>query len=162
VAEHAPAGRRGFYTCWIQTTATQGFFLSLVIILGTRLSIGDTEFASWGWGFPFLFSVLLLGISVWIRLSLNEPPLFTKKKSKARTSEAPISEAFGKSSNLKIVLIALFDLVAGQSVVWYTGQFYALFFLTQTLKGEAVTANLLIAASNESVPAATVRRGAAT
>jgi MFS family permease len=147
VAEHAPAGRRGYYTSWIQTTATLGFFLSLVIILGTRLSIGEAEFASWGWRIPFLLSILLLGISVWIRLSLNESPMFAKMKSEGRTSKAPIGEAFGKWSNLKFVLIALFGLVAGQSVVWYTGQFYALFFLTQTLKVEAVTANLLIAAA---------------
>jgi MFS family permease len=147
VAEHAPSGRRGFYTSWIQTTATLGFFLSLVIILGTRLSIGEAEFASWGWRIPFLLSILLLGVSVWIRLSLNESPMFAKMKSEGRTSKAPISEAFGKWSNLKIVLIALFGLVAGQSVVWYTGQFYALFFLTQTLKVEPVTANLLIAAA---------------
>jgi MFS family permease len=147
VAEHAPTGRRGFYTSWIQTTATLGFFLSLVIILGTRLSIGEAEFASWGWRIPFLFSVLLLAISVWIRLSLNESPLFAKMKSEGRISKAPISEAFGKWSNLKIALVALFGLVAGQSVVWYTGQFYALFFLTQTLKVEPVTANLLIAAA---------------
>jgi MFS family permease len=147
VAEHAPAGRRGFYTSWIQTTATLGFFLSLVIILGARLSIGEAEFASWGWRIPFLFSIFLLGISIWIRLSLNESPLFTKMKSEGRTSKAPLTEAFGKWSNLKIVLIALFGLVAGQSVVWYTGQFYALFFLTQTLKVEPVTANLLIAAA---------------
>jgi MFS family permease len=147
VAEHAPAGRRGFYTSWIQTTATLGFFLSLVIILGARLSIGEAEFASWGWRIPFLFSILLLGVSVWIRLSLNESPLFVKMKSEGRTSKAPLTEAFGRWSNLKTVLIALFGLVAGQSVVWYTGQFYALFFLTQTLKVEAVTANLLIAAA---------------
>lgn len=118
-----------------------------MIILGTRLSIGEAEFASWGWRIPFLFSILLLGISVWIRLSLDESPMFAKMKAEGRTSKAPISEAFGKWSNLKIVLIALFGLVAGQSVVWYTGQFYALFFLTQTLKVEAVTANLLIAAA---------------
>jgi MFS family permease len=147
VAEHAPAGRRGFYTSWIQTTATLGFFLSLVIILGTRLSIGEAEFASWGWRIPFLLSILLLGISVWIRLSLKESPMFAKMKAEGRTSKAPIGEAFGKWSNLKIVLIALFGLVAGQAVVWYTGQFYALFFLTQILKVEAVTANLLIAAA---------------
>jgi MFS family permease len=147
VAEHAPSNKRGYYTSWIQTTATLGFFLSLVIILGARLSIGEAEFASWGWRIPFLFSIFLLGISIWIRLSLNESPLFTKMKSEGRTSKAPLTEAFGKWSNLKIVLIALFGLVAGQSVVWYTGQFYALFFLTQTLKVEPVTANLLIAAA---------------
>lgn len=136
VAEHAPLGRRGFYTSWIQTTATLGFFLSLVIILGTRLSIGEAEFASWGWRVPFLFSVLLLGISVWIRMSLDESPLFAKMKSEGRASKAPISEAFGKWSNLRIALIALFGLVAGQSVVWYTGQFYAIFFLTQTSRSK--------------------------
>jgi MFS family permease len=147
VAEHAPAGRRGYYTSWIQTTATLGFFLSLVVILGTRISIGEAAFASWGWRIPFLLSILLLGISVWIRLSLSESPMFAKMKAEGRTSKAPIGEAFGKWSNLKIVLVALFGLVAGQAVVWYTGQFYALFFLTQTLKVEAVTANLLIAAA---------------
>lgn len=147
VAEHAPPGRTGYYTSWIQTTATLGFFLSLIVILTTRLVIGETEFAKWGWRIPFLFSVLLLAVSVWIRLSLNESPLFQRMKAEGKTSRAPISEAFGQWNNVKIVLIALFGLVAGQAVVWYTGQFYALFFLTQTLKVPPVTANLLIAAA---------------
>jgi MFS family permease len=145
VAEHAPPDRRGYYTSWIQTTATLGFFLSLVIILGTRLTIGETEFANWGWRIPFLTSILLLAISVWIRLSLNESPMFQKMKQDGELSKAPITEAFGRWKNARLVLIALFGLVAGQSVIWYTGQFYALFFLTQTLKVEPVTANLLIA-----------------
>jgi MFS family permease len=145
VAEHAPPDRRGYYTSWIQTTATLGFFLSLVIILGTRLTIGETEFANWGWRIPFLTSILLLAISVWIRLSLNESPMFQKMKQEGELSKAPLTEAFARWKNARLVLIALFGLVAGQSVVWYTGQFYALFFLTQTLKVEPVTANLLIA-----------------
>lgn len=145
VAEHSPDDRRGYYTSWIQTTATLGFFLSLAVVLGTRIWIGETAFSEWGWRVPFLFSICLLGVSVWIRLRLNESPLFKKMKAEGKTSKTPISEAFGQFSNLKLVLIALFGLVGGQSVVWYTGQFYALFFLTQTLKVEAVTANLLIA-----------------
>ena len=147
VAEHSPSDRRGHYTAWIQTTATLGFFLSLMVILATRLSIGEAEFAAWGWRIPFIVSIALLGVSVWIRLSLTESPIFQKMKAEGKTSKAPISEAFGKWSNVKIVLIALFGLVAGQAVVWYTGQFYALFFLTQTLKVEPVAANLLIAAA---------------
>jgi MFS family permease len=147
VAEHSPSDRRGLYTAWIQTTATLGFFLSLMVILATRLSIGEAEFGAWGWRIPFIVSIALLGVSVWIRLSLTESPIFQKMKAEGKTSKAPISEAFGKWSNVKIVLIALFGLVAGQAVVWYTGQFYALFFLTQTLKVEPVAANLLIAAA---------------
>src|SRR6202012_3616770 len=145
VAEHSPPGKRGLYTSWIQTTATLGFFLSLIVILVARIAIGETEFAAWGWRVPFLMSIALLGVSVWIRLSLTESPLFQKMKAEGRTSKAPISEAFGQWPNAKIVLIALFGLVAGQAVIWYTGQFYALFFLTQTLKVEPVAANLLIA-----------------
>lgn len=145
VAEHAPARQRAAYTSWIQTTATLGFFLSLAVILGTRLWLGEAVFADWGWRVPFLFSIFLLGISVWIRLSLNESPMFQRMKAEGKASKAPIKEAFGQWSNVKLVLIALFGLVAGQSVIWYTGQFYALFFLTQTLKVDAVTANLLIA-----------------
>ncbi|WP_430417991.1 MFS transporter [Methylibium petroleiphilum] len=145
VAEHAPARQRAAYTSWIQTTATLGFFLSLAVILGTRLWLGEAVFADWGWRVPFLFSIFLLGISVWIRLSLNESPMFQRMKAEGKASKAPIREAFGQWSNVKLVLIALFGLVAGQSVIWYTGQFYALFFLTQTLKVDPVTANLLIA-----------------
>lgn len=145
VAEHAPHGRRGFYTSWIQTTATLGLFLSLVIILVTRSVIGEPAFAAWGWRIPFLVSIALLGVSVWIRLQLSESPAFKRMKEEGTTSKAPLSEAFGKWSNLKIVLLALFGLVAGQGVVWYTGQFYALFFLQSILKVDGYTANLLIA-----------------
>lgn len=147
VAEHAPQGKRGAFTAWIQTTATLGLFLSLMVILGTRTAIGEAAFADWGWRIPFLVSVFLLAISVWIRLSMNESPAFAKMKAEGKTSKAPISESFGQWKNLKIVILALIGLTAGQAVVWYTGQFYALFFLTQTLKVDGATANLLIAAS---------------
>ena len=147
VAEHAPNGRRGAYTSWIQTTATLGLFLSLLVILGTRTVLGETVFNDWGWRIPFLVSILLLAVSVWIRLSLSESPAFQKMKAEGKTSKAPLSESFGQWKNLKIVILALVGLTAGQAVVWYTGQFYALFFLTQQLKVDAVTANLMIAAA---------------
>ena len=147
VAEHAPQGKRGAYTAWIQTTATLGLFLSLLVILGTRTLIGEAAFAEWGWRIPFLISVLLLGVSVWIRLSMNESPAFTKMKAEGKTSKAPLTESFGQWKNLKIVILALVGLTAGQAVVWYSGQFYALFFLTQVLKVDGVTANLMVAAS---------------
>jgi MFS-type transporter involved in bile tolerance (Atg22 family) len=147
VAEHAPHGKRGAFTAWIQTTATLGLFLSLMVILGTRTAIGEAAFADWGWRVPFLVSVFLLAISVWIRLSMNESPAFAKMKAEGKTSKAPLSESFGQWKNLKIVILALVGLTAGQAVVWYTGQFYALFFMTQTLKVDGATANLLIAAS---------------
>ena len=147
VAEHAPDHKRGAFTAWIQTTATLGLFLSLLVILGTRTAIGEEQFAEWGWRIPFLVSVFLLGISVWIRLSMNESPAFQRMKEEGKISKAPLSEAFGQWRNLKIVLLALVGLTAGQAVVWYTGQFYALFFLTQTLKVDGPTANILIAAS---------------
>ncbi|MBX9899566.1 MAG: MHS family MFS transporter [Burkholderiaceae bacterium] len=147
VAEHAPHGKRGAFTSWIQTTATLGLFLSLMVILGTRTIVGEEAFASWGWRVPFLVSVFLLGISVWIRLSMNESPAFAKMKAEGKTSKAPLTESFGKWKNLKIVILALIGLTAGQAVVWYTGQFYALFFLQQTLKVDGVTANYLIAGS---------------
>ena len=147
VAEHAPEGKRGFFTSFIQTTATMGLFLSLMVILGTRTAIGEPEFEAWGWRIPFLVSVLLLGISVWIRLSMNESPAFAKMKAEGKTSKAPLSEAFLKPANAKIVFLALVGLTMGQVVVWYTGQFYALFFLTQTLKVPGSTANILIAIS---------------
>ena len=145
VAEHAPHGKRGAYTAWIQTTATLGLFLSLLVILGTRTVMGEAVFNDWGWRIPFLVSILLLGVSVWIRMQLSESPAFQKMKAEGKTSKAPLSESFGQWKNLKIVLLALFGLTAGQAVVWYTGQFYALFFLTQQLKVDAVTANLMIA-----------------
>jgi MFS family permease len=147
VAEHAPHGKRGLHTSWIQTTATLGLFLSLLVILATRTVIGEESFAAWGWRVPFLISLLLLITSVYIRMKLNESPAFQKMKAEGKTSKAPLTESFGKWKNLKIVLLALFGLTAGQAVVWYTGQFYALFFLTQTLKVDATTANLLIAGS---------------
>ena len=147
VAEHAPQGRRGAYTSWIQTTATLGLFLSLVVILGCRLALGTERFEAWGWRIPFLFSLVLLGISTWIRLKLDESPLFREMKAQGRTSKAPLRESFAEWGNLKLVLLALFGVGVGQAVVWYTGQFYALFFLTQTLKVDAQTANLLVAAS---------------
>ena len=145
VAEHAPAGRRGAYTAWIQTTATTGLFLSLLVILGTRTALGEAAFNDWGWRLPFLLSIVLLAVSVWIRLKLAESPAFQRMKARGRTSRAPVAEAFGRWQNLKMVLIALLGLTAGQAVVWYTGQFYALFFLTQQLKVDAVTANVLMA-----------------
>ncbi|MFZ6774240.1 MFS transporter [Undibacterium sp. SXout7W] len=147
VAEHAPHDKRGAYTAWIQTTATLGLFLSLMVILGTRTAIGEEEFAAWGWRVPFLVSVFLLAISVWIRLSMHESPAFAKMKAEGKTSKAPLTESFGQWKNLKIVILALVGLTAGQAVVWYTGQFYALFFLQQTLKVDGATANMLIAAS---------------
>lgn len=147
VAEHAPHDKRGAFTAWIQTTATMGLFMSLLVILGTRTAIGEAAFADWGWRIPFLLSIFMLGISVWIRLSMAESPAFLKMKSEGKGSKAPLTEAFGQWKNLKIVILALIGLTAGQAVVWYTGQFYALFFLTQTLKVDGPTANILIAAS---------------
>jgi MFS family permease len=147
VAEHAPHGKRGAYTAWIQTTATLGLFLSLLVILGTRTAIGEEAFADWGWRIPFLVSIALLAISVYIRLSMNESPAFVKMKAEGKTSKSPLTESFGQWKNLKIVILALVGLTAGQAVVWYTGQFYALFFLTQSLKVDGATANLFVAAS---------------
>ncbi len=147
VAEHAPHGKRGAYTSWIQTTATLGLFLSLMVILGTRTAIGEAAFADWGWRIPFIVSIALLAVSVWIRLSMNESPAFKKMKEEGKTSKAPLTESFGQWKNLKIVILALIGLTAGQAVVCYTGQFYALFFLTQQLKVDAATANIMIAIS---------------
>jgi len=146
VAEHAPQRRRGAYTAWIQTTATLGLFLSLLVILFTREFTG-ADFEVWGWRIPFILSIALLGVSVYIRLSMNESPAFKKMKEEGKLSKAPLTESFGQWKNLKIVILALFGLVAGQAVVWYTGQFYALFYLTQVLKVDGKTANLLIAGS---------------
>ncbi|MRW84715.1 MFS transporter [Pseudoduganella sp. FT26W] len=145
VAEHAPAGKRGSFTAWIQTTATLGLFLSLLVILGTRTAIGEEAFNAWGWRVPFLVSVLLLGISVWIRMSMHESPAFAKMKAEGKTSKAPLSEAFGQWRNLKVVILALIGLTMGQAVVWYTGQFYALFFMTQVLKIDGASANIMTA-----------------
>jgi len=147
VAEHAPQGKRGAYTSWIQTTATLGLMLSLMVILGTQTILGAAAFADWGWRVPFIVSILLLAVSVWIRLSMNESPAFTKMKAEGKTSKAPLSESFGQWKNLKIVILALIGLTAGQAVVWYSGQFYALFFLTQALKVDGPTANVMVAIS---------------
>src|SRR3981081_924999 len=147
VAEHSPQGKRGAYTSWIQTTATLGLFLSLLVILGCRIWLGTEKFEAWGWRIPFLVSLVLLGISVWIRLKLNESPLFQQMKAEGKGSKHPLRDSFGNWDNLKIVLLALFGLTAGQAVVWYAGQFYTLFFLTQILKVDPQPANLLIAAS---------------
>ncbi len=147
VAEHAPHGKRGAYTSWIQTTATMGLFLSLLVILGTRTLFGEAEFAATYWRVPFILSIALLGVSVWIRMSMNESPAFKKMKEEGKTSKAPLTESFGQWKNLKVVILALFGLVAGQAVVWYSGQFYALFFLQSVLKVDGSTANILIALS---------------
>jgi MFS family permease len=147
VAEHAPPGERGSYTSWIQTTATMGLFLSLLVITTCRVVLGAEAFAAWGWRIPFLVSLVLLGISVWIRLALEESPVFKAMKAEGTTSKAPLKESFGSWPNLRVVLIALFGLTAGQAVVWYTGQFYTLFFLTQTLKVDLQTGNVLVAVS---------------
>ncbi|WP_369058576.1 MFS transporter [Caulobacter sp. 73W] len=145
VAEHAPPGRRGLYTSFIQTTATLGLFLSLAVILLVRGQTGEAAFAEWGWRAPFLISVLLLGVSLWIRLQLNESPIFQKMVDEGKTAKQPLAEAFGKWPNLKLVIFALLGLTAGQAVVWYTGQFYALFFLEKVLKVDGALTNTLVA-----------------
>jgi MFS family permease len=145
VAEHAPAGKRGFYTSWIQTTATLGLFMALLLILGIRSAMGEEDFIAWGWRIPFLLSAILLGVSIWIRLRLAESPLFAKMKAEGTQSKAPLTEAFGTWSNAKIAILALLGATAGEAVVWYGGQFYALFFLTQTIKVPAVQAQIMIA-----------------
>ncbi len=146
VAEHAPQGRRGLYTSWIQTTATLGLFLSLLVILGCRLVFGE-NFETWGWRIPFLLSTILLGISVYIRLQLQESPAFLQIKEEGRLAKRPLTEAFGNQANLRLVLLALVGATAGQAVIWYGGQFYALFFLEKMLQVEAASANLMIAAA---------------
>jgi MFS family permease len=145
VAEHAPPGKRGYYTAWIQTTATLGLFMALLLILAIRTIMGEEAFADWGWRIPFLLSLLLLIVSIWIRLKLSESPVFQRMKEEGRTSKRPLSEAFGQWSNLKIAILALLGATAGEAVVWYGGQFYALFYLTQTLKVDATTAQIMIA-----------------
>ena len=145
VAEHAPHGKRGLYTSWIQTTATLGLFMAIIIILGIRTYMGEEAFTAWGWRIPFLLSAVLLAVSIWIRLSLEESPMFQQMKDQGRRSKAPLTEAFGTWSNAKIAILALFGATAGEAVVWYGGQFYALFFLTQTLKVPAVNAQIMIA-----------------
>ena len=145
VAEHAPQGKRGLYTSWIQTTATLGLFAALLVVIGTRTYVGEDAFKLWGWRIPFLVSVVLLAISLWIRMQLSESPVFLKMKTLGTTSKAPLSEAFAQWSNLKIVVISLLGAVMGQAVVWYTGQFYALFFLERMLRVDGATTNVLTA-----------------
>lgn len=147
VAEHAPADKRGFYTSWIQITATVGLFLSLLLIMLIRSLTSAEAFSEWAWRIPFLLSIFLLFVSIWIRMQLNESPIFQKMKEEKATSTAPWSEAFGRWSNLKFVLIALFGLVGGQAVIWYTGTFYGLFFLQQTLRVDPLEANIIVAIS---------------
>jgi MFS family permease len=147
VAEHAPKNKRGFYTSWIQTTATLGLFMALLLILGIRTAMGEEAFSDWGWRIPFLLSAVLLGVSIWIRLKLQESPLFKKMVDEGKASKRPLTEAFGQWNNAKIAILALFGATAGEAVVWYGGQFYALFFLTQTLKVPSVTAWILIVIS---------------
>lgn len=147
MAEHSPDDKRGYSTSWIQTTATLGFFLSLAVILASRMAVGEADFKVWGWRIPFLVSVILLGVSVYIRLMLKESPVFAELKAQGKTSKSPLKESFGKAENLKVVLLALFGATAGQGVVWYTGQFYALFFLQNALKVEYQQAYILIAVS---------------
>ena len=145
VAEHAPPGKRGFYTSFIQITATAGLMLSLLVIVGVRSALGEEAFAAWGWRIPFLVSILLLAVSLWIRLKLAESPAFQRMKAEGKGSKTPLKDSFGRWPNLRLVILALFGLVAGQAVVWYTGQFYALFFLERVLKVEGALANILVA-----------------
>jgi MFS family permease len=145
VAENSPPEKRGLYTSFIQITATFGLFAALLVVIGTRLWLGEDSFKHNGWRYPFLVSVILLGISLWIRMQLAESPVFVKMKAQGTTSKAPLSEAFGRWVNLKVVLISLFGAVMGQAVVWYAGQFYALFFLERTLKVDGATTNILTA-----------------
>jgi MFS family permease len=145
IAEHSPQGKRGLYTSWIQTTATLGLFLALLVVIGTRTLIGEDAFKLWGWRIPFLLSIVLLVVSLWIRLQLSESPVFLKMKGTGGTSKAPLTEAFARWGNLRIVLICLLGAVMGQAVVWYTGQFYALFFLERMLRVDGATTNILTA-----------------
>src|SRR5580700_6845535 len=145
VAEHAPANKRGYYTSWIQTTATVGLFMAILLVLGVRTWMGEAAFGDWGWRIPFLLSAILLAVSIWIRLKLSESPLFQQMVAEGTRSKRPLTEAFGQWSNAKIALLALLGATMGEAVVWYGGQFYALFFLTQTLKVPAVAASIMIA-----------------
>ena len=145
VAEHAPEGKRGLFTSFIQTTATLGLFAALLVVIGVRLAVGEEAFADWGWRLPFLVSIGLLAVSLWIRMQLAESPVYQKMKDEGKTAKSPIRESFGNWPNLKLVLLALFGAVAGQAVVWYTGQFYALFFLEKVMKVDGATVNILVA-----------------
>src|SRR6202789_1215481 len=143
VAEHAPPGKRGLFTSWIQTTATLGLFAALLVVIGTRTAMGEDAFKLWGWRIPVLVSIVLLAVSLWIRMQLAESPVFVKMKAQGTTSKAPLAEAFGRWANLKVVIISLLGAVMGQAVVWYTGQFYSLFFLEKTLRVDGATTNIL-------------------
>ena len=145
VAEHAPNNKRGLYTSFIQTTATFGLFAALLIVIGTRFAVGEEAFASWGWRVPFLISIVLLAVSMWIRLQMSESPVFQKMKAEGKTSKAPLTEAFGTWRNLKVVLVALLGAAMGQGVIFYTSQFYALFFLEKMLRVDGATTNILVA-----------------
>ena len=145
VAEHSPPSKRGMFTSWIQTTATLGLFAALLVVIGTRTLVGEEAFKSWGWRIPFLVSIVLLAVSLWIRMQLAESPVFLQMKSAGTTSKSPLAEAFGRWVNLKVALIALLGAVMGQGVVWYTGQFYALFFLERILRVDGATTNVMIA-----------------
>jgi len=145
VAEHAPPGKRGYYTSWIQTTATLGLFVALLIVLGIRSWMGEEAFGDWGWRLPFLCSIILLAVSIWIRLRLQESPVFQRMKELGEGSQAPLAEAFGRWHNARIAILALFGATAGEAVIWYGGQFYALLFLTETLKVPAATSQILVA-----------------
>ncbi|MFO7172529.1 MAG: MFS transporter [Bacillota bacterium] len=145
VAEHVPDNRRGFYTSFIQITATGGFFLSLLVILAVRLILGEEAFQAWAWRIPFLLSIVLVGVSLWIRITLRESPLFSRLKEKGKASQAPIKESLGDPRNLRLMLLALFGATAGQGVVWYTGQFYAQSFLINTLKVPFLTVTIVMA-----------------
>jgi hypothetical protein len=145
VAEHAPAGKRGYYTSWIQSTATLGLFLALLIVLGIRTGMGEDAFADWGWRLPFLFSIFLFGVSIWIRFQLQESPVFQRMKEEGQGSEAPLTEAFGRWENAKIAILALFGATAGQAVIWYGGQIYALFFLSEILKVSGEATQIMVA-----------------
>jgi MFS family permease len=145
VAEHAPNNKRGLYTSFIQTTATFGLFAALLIVIGTRFAVGEEAFASWGWRVPFLISIVLLAVSMWIRLQMSESPVFQKMKAEGKTSKAPLTEAFGTWRNLKVVLVALLGAAMGQGVIFYTSQFYALFFLEKMLRVDGATTNIMVA-----------------
>lgn len=147
VAEHAPHGKRGLMTSWIQTTATLGLFVSLGVILITRTSVGEDAFKAWGWRVPFLISIILVAISLWIRFSLRESPMYDKLKQKGGVSKNPLAESFGNRFNLGYVALALFGATMGQGVVWYTGQFYALYYLQNIFKVDLVTSNMIIGAA---------------
>jgi MFS family permease len=145
VAEHVPDHKRGYYTSFIQITATLGLFVSLGVVLGIKEMMSDADFKAWGWRIPFLLSIILVAMSLYIRMRLQESPLYAALKSQGKTSMAPLKESFGKWSNLKIVLMVLFGATAGQGIVWYTGQFYALSFMQSVLKLDIIKSSTVVA-----------------